>query len=275
MKKLLALSLLLTFYFSNLQAQKQKKNPLPTPPNGIWIEELGFFVDQTEIANIHWLEFMMTSTDDLKERATLTPDSTVWTDLEPTDLYNEYYYNQYKSYFKESGYSFWPVVGISHEQAQQYCAWCSKVVTENFNQEKKRRKWRDYQVIFTFRLPTEAEWEAITSATNQTETPSFEGFAGINGNFLEEFEEGEPREVDLITKYVYYSTSSQRVTVGGICNLLGNVAEMVQEKGIAKGGSWYQLKEDSLPSKQQIYDKPTAWLGFRCICEVTFIPIEN
>ena len=50
--------------------------------------------------------------------------------------------------------------------------------------------------------------------------------------------------------------------------MLGNVAEMVQEKGICKGGSWRNILEECRVGKDMEYSKPAAWLGFRCVCVV-------
>lgn len=58
----------------------------------------------------------------------------------------------------------------------------------------------------------------------------------------------------------------------GIYNMIGNVAEMVREKNISKGGSWENILEDSKIRKKSIYDKPSSWIGFRCICEVKLKP---
>jgi hypothetical protein len=51
-------------------------------------------------------------------------------------------------------------------------------------------------------------------------------------------------------------------------NMMGNVSEMVVEKGIARGLN-YSTPLDSLTIKTEIlYTRPQSWLGFRCICEV-------
>jgi formylglycine-generating enzyme required for sulfatase activity len=54
----------------------------------------------------------------------------------------------------------------------------------------------------------------------------------------------------------------------GLFQMIGNVSEMVQEKGISKGGSWRNLFEDCRVGKDIPYEKPTAMLGFRCVCVV-------
>jgi len=54
----------------------------------------------------------------------------------------------------------------------------------------------------------------------------------------------------------------------GLFNAIGNVAEMISEKGICKGGSWHHEFEDCRAGKDIPYDKTKAWLGFRCVCVV-------
>ena len=48
--------------------------------------------------------------------------------------------------------------------------------------------------------------------------------------------------------------------------MTGNVAEMVKEKGISKGGGWRSTLEQCRVGKDTEYTKPNAWLGFRCVC---------
>jgi hypothetical protein len=54
----------------------------------------------------------------------------------------------------------------------------------------------------------------------------------------------------------------------GLYNMIGNVSEMVTEKGTSKGGGWRHLLEECRVGKDITYEKPTSWLGFRCICIV-------
>ena len=48
--------------------------------------------------------------------------------------------------------------------------------------------------------------------------------------------------------------------------MIGNVAEMIDQKNICKGGSWkHHLNECRVGNDIQ-YTKSEAWLGFRCVC---------
>lgn len=54
----------------------------------------------------------------------------------------------------------------------------------------------------------------------------------------------------------------------GLYDIVGNVAEMVNEKGKAYGGSWNDLPEESTIRSVKTYKKPDATIGFRVFMEV-------
>jgi len=51
--------------------------------------------------------------------------------------------------------------------------------------------------------------------------------------------------------------------------MIGNVAEIIDEKGIVKGGSWKTEITEVSVEKDFTYDKPQDWLSFRCVCEIS------
>jgi hypothetical protein len=54
----------------------------------------------------------------------------------------------------------------------------------------------------------------------------------------------------------------------GLYDVAGNVAEMIDEKGKACGGSWNDLPENSTIHSVKTYKKPDASIGFRIFMEV-------
>jgi len=83
------------------------------------------------------------------------------------------------------------------------------------------------------------------------------------------------REQILPSHWVWFKDSriSSIVNTGrpnsiGLYNMIGNVAEMTQRPGIAKGGSWYHQLSESKISDRQLYRGPQAWLGFRYVAVV-------
>ena len=123
-----------------------------------------FYLDQTEIANIHWLEYLHHIQRDSSETFYLSalPDTTVW---EKELDFNTPYVSNYLRY---PGFRYYPVVGVSWNQAMDYCRWR----TEAVNKQRAIEYYGENDYIDgdippiesgiylpEFRLPTEAEWE--------------------------------------------------------------------------------------------------------------------
>ncbi|SHK89515.1 formylglycine-generating enzyme family protein [Hymenobacter psychrotolerans] len=150
-----------------VQAQKNQSATglpvVPEPPGTIRLAE-NLFIDESEVANIHWLEYLQQVRLDSSEtyyRSQL-PDSTVWKAVAaapPTAVAGA---PTVIMYFRYPGFRYFPVVGISYEQAVAYCKWRSAVVNksvlESADFQKKHPELRGYDVSVEYRLPTEAEW---------------------------------------------------------------------------------------------------------------------
>src|SRR6478752_10229139 len=85
-----------------------------------------FYMDETEIANIHWLEYLFyiqrDSSQEFYESA--LPDTTVWA----SELaYNDPYVDHY---FRYPGFRYFPVVGVNWIQANDFCVWRTSVVNK-------------------------------------------------------------------------------------------------------------------------------------------------
>ena len=122
-----------------------------------------FYLDQTEIANIHWLEYLFYIQRDSREAFYLSalPDTTVW---EKELAYNTPYVSNYLRY---PGFRYYPVVGVSWNQAVDYCRWRTEAVNKQKAIEYYGEDYIDGDIppvesgvyLPEFRLPTEAEWE--------------------------------------------------------------------------------------------------------------------
>lgn len=132
---------------------------LSAPPGTVRVAE-NLFVDQAEVANIHWLEYLHFIRRDsaLAFYNSQLPDSTVWQPV-PTAEQKQ----APQAYFRAATYVYHPATGISYEQALAYCHWRSIMVNRGYFQSVEFRKQhpelRDYQVTVEFGLPTEAEWQ--------------------------------------------------------------------------------------------------------------------
>lgn len=92
-----------------------------------------FFIDKTEVANVHyreylyWLGQVYDPEGDPKNQAIIDaalPDTLVWrSELAMNEPYVEYY-------FRHPAYNFYPVVGVTWQQAHDFCIWRTDRVNE-------------------------------------------------------------------------------------------------------------------------------------------------
>ena len=89
-----------------------------------------FYMDKYEVTNInwreylHWMEIVFGGVAPNLVKAA-TPDFTVWRE---ELAYNEPYV---ENYFNHPAFNFYPVVGVTWEQAMDYCVWRTDRVNEN------------------------------------------------------------------------------------------------------------------------------------------------
>lgn len=195
MKKLcLLLGMMLFLSFTNPHQYASFQiltNGLIAPPNGVFLYD-NLFIEDSEIMNVHYLEFLHYVAQDSSTQAVKKyyPDTTLfgikhrnqfvkkfkgyYTNMNGVHKIDEIithdeevekgqHYNHWYNYFSYVGTKNHPVVGVTYQQALKYCEWRSALVTNYFNNVlKKQRAYKAFKkkyVQFIFRLPTVAEWE--------------------------------------------------------------------------------------------------------------------
>lgn len=227
------------------------------PPGTVKINDT-LFADETEISNLSWLEFeYWTCTKygkNSSEYKAVVPDTLVWRNKES---FNEPYVH---NYYRHKAYRDFPVVGITFEQAIAFCKWRTERVKEFYSIAFKK------SLKIEYKLPSKEEWEFISnlgSGIFNNKGKNEKGLFSLNC-IREDFDTltTSQSKFNDVTAPVY----SYWKNYFGLFNMIGNVAEMIDQKNICKGGSWKHHLNECRVGKDIQYTKSEAWLGFRCVC---------
>jgi Sulfatase-modifying factor enzyme 1 len=253
------------------------------PPSSVHLTR-NIFIDEAEITNIDYREYLFYVKRDSSENSFNSA-------VPKLRIYN----SKEVDYFLDPQNRFFPVIGLTYDQAKGYCKWRSRFVTLVYKREYKKN------VNFRFRLPTEDEWElAASNGLNKAKyeygvekilaisyrinPKSSEFLLGkilttktkeeiikdiIQAGYIDDLAFNVKRRLPYFLQFdsPHYVYSFYRNDYG-IYNMIGNVAEMIEEKGIAKGGSFREELINSKITSRKIFQSPADDIGFRCICEV-------
>ena len=215
------------------------------------------------------------------EQTKIYPDTTVWI----KDFAYSYNEPMHNDYLWHQAYSDYPVVGVNWMQAKAFCAWR----TLNKNTYVKKRKGQD--LINSFRLPTEAEWEYAARGGIESGTYPWGGPYTKNdrGCFLANF---KPNRGDYAADQALYTVEAKSYDANGynLYNMAGNVSEWTDssydqssyefvssmnpnvpdtknQRKVVRGGSWkdvaYMLQ---VATRDHEYaDSARSYIGFRTV----------
>lgn len=275
-----------------------KNKPIKTPEGFVFIPmgttSIGsdtfsvqaFWMSKTEVTNKDYREYLvdLKASGDMEAYNKALPDTLQWRDkLAYNEPYVEYY-------FRHPAYNDYPVVNISRAQAEMYCVWLTKKMREAYGEN-----------INDVRLPYREEWvlaargndpSAVYSWITAIKTKHKKGcLSGVPGNFFNIGAESIHFN-DSTGEYEIFQSSYGNGIAGsindaaditapaqsywpnsfGLYNMSGNVAEMVQQSGIAVGGSWKSTGYDVRIESIQKFDGPCTTVGFRPVITYTGKP---
>lgn len=213
------------------------------------------------------------------------PDTTCWVN----DFQNVENESYMRLYFSHPNYNQYPVVGVSWEQANAFCAWRTEFLMKGLGKAA--------QYVQRYRLPTEVEWEYAARGKSGNPFPwEEEGAKSDDGCFYANFKPDRgnyTKDGNLITSRVgTYSANSN-----GLYDMAGNVSEwtstvyteagvlsmgdlnpnisynaakedpyMMKKKSV-RGGSWKD-PETFIRSAWRSYEyqnETRSYIGFRCV----------
>jgi len=218
------------------------------------------YASETEVSNQvynYYLNELRTNSDRSK-LSVCHVDSLAWEKLsEDVSSCFEYFYNYHTSNLYEN----YPIVNIKYEAAVEFCKW----LTGKYNSYPGKK----FEKV-AFRLPTEKEWLLAAGEAGAKYTwGDTTLYHHKTGKAL-----ARMRFVDKSNVFLreFPAIAAPVVSFGknknGLYNISGNVAEMLSDKGKAKGGSWYDYPKNAILDKVQSYDGADPRIGFRLFMEV-------
>ncbi|MFH0867620.1 MAG: SUMF1/EgtB/PvdO family nonheme iron enzyme [Bacteroidota bacterium] len=312
LKNFLFLFLLLSFFSCIFSKKIDDTNYFieNIPPGTVKIGE-NLFYDETESRNLDWLEYLYwirrVFGANSEEYLSAKPDTSVWVEKYPClNLCKEkfihhndtIYYNLSYTlmYLRHPQFRYYPVVGISQEQAKNYAKWRSDRVfegvlikygklkmnalqnkdnyfsVENYYNGKYNGCKPDSNFMYypVYRLPTVREWQYAMHYADSVNKAYYKKHPRHKcNNCKTDWSDFQSDIIPCINdSFVNYPTVPVLSFKGSpFYNLRGNVSEWTSEKNVCVGGGWADSKERILANDTFMPKTQNAWTGFRNVCE--------
>lgn len=234
-----------------------------------------FWMSAFEVTNREYLAFLkhLKMHGKAEEYQKALPDTSAW---KSTNAYSDPMFTQY---LRHPAYANFPVVNVSTEGANLYCAYLTN---------KYKAEYGD--VIENFRLPTRKEWMYAAAAGKDNARYAWKeyGLRNEKGDLLANFRRVGDRNITLTENgveivedslYIYAPfddaifitapSKSYWPNEFGLYNMCGNVAELVAKEDVAVGGSWRSPGYDIRIQSKAKFEKPNPFTGFRPV--LTFV----
>ncbi len=276
MKKTIYITLaLITLSLTAFQYNSHQKEPLkelgkgfvyvPTGStfiNGKLTSIQSFCMLKSEVSNWEYTLFLndLKANKETEKLKVVLPDSSNWEiDLPYKNA------NMWKLYCNHPAFRNYPVVNVSHEAAELYCAWATEKVNERLGVKNK----------YLLRLPLEAEFIYAAEGGNSGQHYAWKGaeMRNAKGQALCNFASmADQKKEDLNEKYDGKDLTAPVISffpnAFGLYNINGNVAEMTNVFGQAIGGSWKDKAEDVRNYSVAQYTQSKTNIGFRIVATV-------
>lgn len=277
--------------FDNLH---YKNAPLP----GIKKLDSSLMMDETEVTNFHWCEYMywtsVTFGKKSPEYQLTIPDTNCWIKEDTSySLFTQHY-------LKHPVYRDYPVVGVTQKQAEAFSKWRSDRVFEYILISCGVLKWqtdRNSENYFTTEKYFKGEYLGIKPDTNHLYYPVYtlpsikewkvadKNYDSLMNVMVKNNQSKRKKKPEGYYNFIHcglagvkmvrnsYTNVSYTVPVysgfspmnKSIYQLKGNVSEWTSSDNITIGGGWHNTRASILNDTLFQCDSSNAWTGFRCV----------
>lgn len=236
-----------------------------------------FWMLDHEVTNFEYRQFLKQLILDgrVDEYKKCLPDTAQWT------LFGGFFEPMKTHYFSHPAYDSYPVVTISKESADMYCAYLTDVLRVGSKTP-----------LNDCRIPTRYEWIYAAQAGNSNAIYPWTGVkltdevGDLRANYQFIGDENITRGADGPTlvadslrieasfsdnAYIIAPTKTYEPNDFGLYNMAGNVAEMVHE-GLSCGGNWRSPGYDVRIASSEKFEAANPFVGFRPV--ITFVKNE-